>query len=123
MLGRSKFIEDRAAVIRLSLGKTWAISRFNSDLCMACGSSNKGLDHALFKCRHLNVAQARKKWRKEVDTCTDKIKNRDIRGIVGEIMMKAMNCKGGEFACVGTFREQFVNQLHLGHLLLADGED
>ena len=37
MCGRSKYIEDRAAVMRLSLAKTWAISRHNSEVCMACG--------------------------------------------------------------------------------------
>ena len=37
--------------------------------------------------------------------------------------MKAMNCRGGEFACVGTFRPHFVDQLHLGHLKLAAREE
>ena len=123
MLGRSKYIEDRAAVLRLSLGKTWAISRFNQEMCMACGEKNKDLGHALFRCRHLDVAGVRKQWRHDVDKCVRKIHNCDIRGVVGEIVMKAMNCKGGEFACVGTMREQFVNQLHLGHILLTGGEE
>ena len=123
MCGRNKYIEDRAAVLRLSLAKTWAISRHNQDMCMACGGKDKDLGHALFRCRHLDVAEARKCWKQEVDKCTKKIYNHDIRGVVGEIMMKAMNCRGGEFACVGTLREQFVNQLHLGHLLLTGGEE
>ena len=123
MLGLNNFIEDRAAVLRLSLGKTWAISMYNYDLCVACGGDRKGLDHALFRCRHLDVATARKKWKQEVNSFVGKMRNNDLKGIIGEIMMKAMNCKGGEFACVGTFREQFVGQLHLGHLKLAAGEE
>ena len=123
MMGRSKYIEDRAAVLRLSLGKAWANSRHNGDLCRACGGENKSIEHALFRCRHLDVAGVRKQWRHDVDKCVNKTYNKDMKGIVGEIMMKAMNCKGGEFACLGTFREQFVNQLHLGHLMVSGGEE
>ena len=53
----------------------------------------------------------------------NKIKNGDLKGIVGEIISKSFNNKGGEFAGVGTFRPQFVDQLHLGHLKVGSGED
>ena len=123
LIGLNKYIEARAASIRVSMGKTWALSRHNSDECKACGSWNKGLDHALLRCKHVDVAAARREWRKNTYMHTKKVKNGDLRGIMGEIVSKAFNNKGGEYACVGTFRPQFVDQLHLGHLQVTPGEE
>ena len=123
LIGLNKYIEARAASIRVSMGKTWGLSRHNADGCKACGLANKGLDHALLRCRHTDVIAARRAWKKEVNSHADKLKIGDLRGIVREIISKAFNNKGGEYACVGTFRPQFVEQLHLGHLTLSSGEE
>ena len=109
--------------LRAASIKTWSLSRHNSDGCIACGSTSKGLDHALLRCRNAEVVVARKEWKKDTNSHADKIKNGDVKGIVREIISKAFNNKGGEFACVGTFRPQFVEQLHLGHLMVSPGED
>ena len=78
MCGKSKFIEDRSAVLRMSLAKSWALSRHNCKDCLACGNPNKGLDHALFRCRHIDVVMARKKGKAEVNKHVDKMARGDL---------------------------------------------
>ena len=82
MLGRSGSMEDNSAANRIGLGKRWKMSRYNSEVCHACGKEGRSNNHALRVCKNEVVEKRRKIWYDEVNKNIYKIKDRDIRGAV-----------------------------------------
>jgi hypothetical protein len=123
MMGKSGTMEDRSAVLRINLGKRWATSWINSDICRACGTHDRSMHHTLRKCKNKGMVEARKIWMSEVSKCIYKIKDRDLRGGIEDMWAKMKYKGGGEFAMCGCFQTRFVETLYKGNMELRDGED
>jgi hypothetical protein len=123
MLGRSGTMEDNSAANRIGWGKRWKMSRYNSEICHACGKDGRSNNHALRGCRNEEVEKRRKVWYDDVNKNIYKIMDRDIRGLLEDMWTKMKCRRGGEMAMCGCFQPRWVELLLKGMMPLRDGED
>ena len=111
LLGRSNKIGDRVITQRIGLIKRWQwhASR-NNNICAGCNSPIDGIAHPLRTCAHLDMVKAREDWWKDVDRLIMH-SNRGVHELLFTLTRAMREAAGGEVACCGSFRTDFVSQL------------
>ena len=122
LMGRSKKVGDRVITQRIGLIKRWQWHSARSDnICAGCSSPIDGIDHPLRHCKHEDMIKARAEWWRSVDA-TILRSDRRFHERLFSITRRMRESTGGEVACCGSFRKDFVSLLPDGDSSISDKE-
>ena len=122
LLGRSGKVGDRVITQRIGLIKRWQWhSARDGNICSGCQCPISGVSHPLRTCTNLEMVRAREEWWKTVDGVIMRSR-RDLHEPLFSITRNIRESVGGEIACCGCFREDFVSLLPNGMLHLDDAQ-
>jgi hypothetical protein len=108
LLGRSNKIGDRVVTQRIGLIKRWQWHSARSDnICAGCLGPIGGIDHPLRNCKHEDMTKARSDWWRDVDAGILRC-DRRYHEMLFTITRRMREDLGGEVACCGSFRKDFV---------------
>ena len=69
------------------------------------------------------MMKERRSWMSDVSKSIQRIKDRNLRGIIEETWTRMRYKNGGEMAMLGCFQPRWVDTIYKGRMELRDGED
>jgi hypothetical protein len=122
LLGRSNKIGDRVITQRIGLIKRWQWHSSRSDNVYAgCQGPIGGIEHPLRICKHEDMVKARAEWWRNVDACILR-SDRRYHELLFTITRRMREDLGGEVACCGSFRKDFVDSLPDDNSIISEAE-